>query len=255
MNTKRLMVCAAAAVVAVGGWVPVLRSLSPPRASADVGVRRELPELRTEFSNTYANADGTKTTLISSRPVNFATASGWAPINATLVADVAGSGSGVVRTVANSWTAAFAPDGVRVRDGEHELALLPVDGTAQTPRVGVDGSSVTYDEVWPGVDLRYRVLADELKEEIVLTRRPDANAFAFATSTAFEADPDAPGGLRPVGPLASAWRVPPPEVLDAGGMPVDGAVAQFTATAAAGADAGAEVVVTVDPAWLDSLGA
>src|SRR5688500_20304164 len=128
MNTKRLMVCAAAAVVAVGGWVPVLRSLSPPRASAEVDVRRELPELRTEFSNTYANADGSKTTLISSRPVNFATAAGWAPIDTTLVADVSGSGTGrgtgVVRTVANSWTAAFAPDGVRCRDGGQALALL-----------------------------------------------------------------------------------------------------------------------------------
>jgi len=253
MNTKRLMVCAAAAVVAVGGWVPVLRSLPPPRASAEVDVRRELPELRTEYSNTYANADGTKTTLISSRPVNFATAAGWAPIDTRLVADIAGGGSGVVRTVANSWTAAFAPDGVRVRDGEHELALLPVGGTARTPRVGLDGSSVTYEGVWPGVDLRYRVLADELKEEIVLTRRPDGNTFTFATSTAFEADPDAPGGLQPVGPLATAWRVPPPEVLDAEGMPVDGSVAQFTATAAAGAGAGAQVVVSVDQAWLDGL--
>ncbi len=248
-TAARLVGCAAAvATLSVGMAVPPLaaRAAVATPGSFVSGVSVEVPSLRTEFTTTFANPDGTHTTSIATRPVHYLTAAGWTPIDTALVSDA----TGVLRTGANRWSATFAPTlagGVRVADGGASLALTPLGSAPSVPVLGADAKSVTYPSVWPGVDLRYQVFSDEVKEEIVLTRRPDRTTFSFATGTPLVADPAVPGGLKPAGPLAARWRVPPPVVLDKQRVPLSAQVARFVPAA------GPRVDVVVDQTWLDGL--
>src|SRR5688500_8064118 len=52
------------------------------------GVSIELPELRTEFTRSYRNPNGTNTTRVFPRPVSYSVNGAWAPIDSALVGDV-----------------------------------------------------------------------------------------------------------------------------------------------------------------------
>lgn len=137
----------------------------------------------------------------------------------------------MVRNRANAWSATFAPlpEGVTVTGEDGPVRVSPAGAAAVAPVVEPGGTAVVYPEVWPGVDLRYHVENDRVKEDIVLKRRPKRSSFDFVTGgKSFVADPEQPGGLVPTPPPAKAkakageskkLRLAPAEVLDKEGAP------------------------------------
>ena len=221
-----------------------------PKSSFVAGVSQERPDLRDEFSRTYVNPDGTRTTKMAPYPLNYRNGEAWVPIDSKIIPDAL---PGTLRTTANRWTARFGPTGLRLEDGSDAIVFAPIGGQPVVPSASADGSSVTYAQVWPGVDIKYTAYSFEVKEEIVFHRRPDRNVFSFATGgVALESDPGAAGGLRPVGALGARWRVPPATVLDKRRSPISSPVATL---AASGQGLASRVEVRVDGAWLDSLDA
>lgn len=236
---------------AVPAAVPSAPPARPgPRGYVE-GQSRELPERRTETSREYANPDGTRATQVSAGPMNFMRDGAWTPIDSTVVADPAGGW----RSAANSWTAHFGAlsDGVAIESDRGAIRWQPRGAAAADPVVAnaPGGGTVLYADAWPGVDLRYTVRPDGVKEEILLKRRGTASSFVFGTGGARPAaDASRPGALRFAG-LATGgrdWLVPPAEAFGADGRPAPPSAASLAAQDDPAA--GPAVRVGVDPQWL-----
>ena len=141
---------------------PIAEATPPPPPS-------ELIQQRTETSKTFDNHDGTYTRTLFSGPVHFRDGQRrWQPISSEIVdADEPGY---AWRNEANSFQTLFKP---AMAD---EFLRFLIDGRAFSLSLERAGSSslqrrrfgVTYPDVFSGVDLRYDLLADRLKETLVL---------------------------------------------------------------------------------------
>lgn len=93
---------------------------------------------------------------------------------------------GVLRTRAGEWSATFAPLGA----GSGGVSVLAANGdvlswrpskvvSSVSPEASDDGLTVTYREVWPGVDLRYRLSSLGVREEMVISSPVAFASFSF----------------------------------------------------------------------------
>lgn len=145
------------------------RFVAPKKASTPKRVR-ELPGLAKENSKTFLNDDGSKTDEISQDRINYRSKDGtYLPIDTRIVE----GSDGVLSNAADSWRYEFravGSGGVSVTT-EHAstFSFAPSGGSKDVAPVLTGESTVTYRSVWPGVDLRYTVTANGLKEEMVLS--------------------------------------------------------------------------------------
>jgi RHS repeat-associated protein len=148
---------------------------------------RELPELRSRMSNTYATERGTNRTRISTVPVNFRDGGTWKPIQNELK-DSATPGY-AFENAANHWSVKI-PDAleskpVEVRDGDEFVRYSPV-GAKGSP--GKLGATAGFRDIYPGVDATYEVQTQGVKETLILAS-PQARA-------AYEFDVDVSDGIE-----------------------------------------------------------
>ncbi|MEU5941350.1 RHS repeat-associated core domain-containing protein [Micromonospora sp. NPDC047548] len=232
-------------------------SVRTPAAAAvrgfDEATSRELPERRSANERVYANSDGTETTQFSVDPINYRTADGTlAPIETRLIpADDPRTG----------WHNAAAEVDVRfaATADAPELATLGVDADhavsfnlagAARAAARVDGSTLTYPEVAPRVDLRLESRPSGVKETLVLKSPDTPTSYLFPLRTkgltARLVDgqvvfTDAAGATRAV--------IPPGDMVDSGSGP-----ARSTGVAYRLVTNGDEraLEVTLDAAWLRS---
>jgi RHS repeat-associated protein len=153
----------------------------------DQKTSRELSGRRGAHERVFANTDGTETTEFSAAPVNYRRSDGtWAPIDERLLpagTDPAAAG----------WRNAADSVGVRVapRADAPQLARVSLDAGhavgfglagAKPVRGRVDGGSVTYPSVVPGVDARLDVQGGGVKETLVLASPDAPRSFTFPLS-------------------------------------------------------------------------
>jgi hypothetical protein len=213
-----------------------------PKTGFVPGKSTEDVSKRSAQSKTFRNPDGSHTAQISGDVQHYWTGSGWADISNRLVADPAGG----YRNQANSFTARFRSSDVRVETPQGAITLNPAGDTLGAPVVDAAAETVTYPDVWPGVDVRYRVQSTGVKEELVLRRRPSMSQFPFqvgGTSLSSHAD----GSLAMSGTFAGKWKVSPPVVFDKDGNTVADAAPRFSVS-------GQKVTLAVDGTWLAGLG-
>ena len=139
------------------------------------------------------------------------------------------------------------------------MRWTPVDGVLSDPVVSDDGLTVTYREVWPGVDLRYRLSTDAVKEDIVVSSAavlPADGVFRFDVAGPGVQD-DGSGHLRFEGALASDFSIGEVEVEDSAGLPISFAdqVSQSVGGRrnGLGGDRVDTVSIGVDPGWVAGL--
>ncbi|WP_156213278.1 RHS repeat-associated core domain-containing protein [Lentzea aerocolonigenes] len=153
---------------------------SQARTGFDRAGSKEILGARDAFEKVYSNADGTETTELSATPVHYRGADGaWKPINTTVVPGVNGDWRNITNTVALQFAArADSPELVRVGvEGDHSIAYGLAGATSV--RAKVQGSTVTYGGVRPGVDMRLDVQPGGVKETLVLQGKPADNTFTF----------------------------------------------------------------------------
>ncbi len=179
-------VCAVAA--GLMGWLVVTPTSSQPAAAVAAapsagktpveqakasGERVEVLAQRTEDSQTFANPDGTFTLEQSSVPVRTRRNGQWVDLDATLVR----GGDGLIRPKAAATEMAFSDGG-----GEPLVALdsdgRKVDITWPTdlPAPVVEGDSLTYPSVYPGVDLKVNVTTQSFSQVLVVHNKEAAQA-------------------------------------------------------------------------------
>jgi RHS repeat-associated protein len=129
----------------------------------------ELLQYRTASSRTYDNHDGTFRTALYSGRVHYRNAQGdWQPISSELVAtDEPGY---AWQNEANSFHAYFASqlgdDFLQLAPGERSFLFSLQDGAHVSAQTRARG--LTYPNVFPGVDLRYDLRPDGVKEQLLL---------------------------------------------------------------------------------------
>ncbi|MFD3452861.1 LamG domain-containing protein [Streptomyces sp. NPDC058691] len=192
---------------------------TPSEQAADSGEPVEVTALRTEYSTTMANPDGTFTLDQSASPVRAKAPDGsWRGIDPTLERRTDGS-VGPKSAVADL---SFSGGG----DG-HDLIRVGKDGRSVTlgwpttlPSPTLDGSTATYAEVLPGVDLQLTATAEGYRQVFVVKTAEAAanpeleNIELTAKGTRLDVVPGAGGGMRAIddngntvlrGPAGQMW--------------------------------------------------
>ncbi|MGW0556181.1 polymorphic toxin-type HINT domain-containing protein [Streptomyces sp. NPDC002926] len=143
---------------------------------------KEIVSERDARSRTYANEDGTRTSELSTTPINYRDAHGvWRPIDANLVERN------------GNWVNTADSVDLRIADRADAAQLAAVTlpsgesfgyglSGAAAVRGSAEGSRVSYEKVLPGTDLWLDSQAGGVKETLVL-RSPDApGSFVFPLS-------------------------------------------------------------------------
>ncbi|MBI4933672.1 MAG: hypothetical protein HY828_07325 [Actinobacteria bacterium] len=217
----------------------------PARSTAD-------PAQRSRFVTVFENPDGTRSATFGSEAQNYLLPNGrWVPIDPRLL-PVAGQ-PGMFSTAASSMSLTVSSAGVEIRGESGGLiTMVPGAGAVRlpVPVISADGLTATYSEVWPGVDVRFRVTNATVAKEIVL-KSPSAPSSFDVAVTGVELAQDASSKLAVVG--SSDFGIGQVEVLDKAGTPVNAQARPSQRLRAGGSKASPVVSLGVDPAWLGSL--
>ncbi len=159
--------------------VEVTTPAPAPVKGFDRGTSKEIVSERDARSRTYANEDGTRTSEISTDPINYRDEQGtWRPIDSELVEQTGGWAN-----AADSVALRFAD---RADAGELASVTLPsgesfgygLSGAASVPGTA-DGARVAYEQVLPETDLWLDSQAGGVKETLLLKSATAPNSFVF----------------------------------------------------------------------------
>ena len=193
-------------------------------AEASQGDGFELTDRRTRTSKTFRNPDGTLTTSLFTVPVHFRNERGaWQEIESQLVpADEEGY---AFANRANRFRALFkpalGPEFLRIVVEGKPFAFTPVDAASKPARA--QGSRIAYAAPFPGADLRYDVLAEGVKETLVLSDATAPTHYRFLLTpppgTRVDVEPRVDGSWGVIVPAYedALFVLAAPEVTDAAG--------------------------------------
>ncbi|WP_214415931.1 phospholipase A2 [Sphaerisporangium fuscum] len=137
------------------------------------GKRIKVSDLTTETDEFYVNPDGTTTREHRYRPVRVRRDGGWTPVDTTLVAGPDGS----IAPKAAAMDVRFSGGGdgplVTAMDDGTRLRLGSPFGRLPAP--ALNGSSATYPDVLPGVDLVVTADVDGFAQKLVVKDRAAAD--------------------------------------------------------------------------------
>ena len=217
---------------------PVAQSVSgqpPANGTSESDGRRHFDQATSKVigrdakTNTFVNADGSRTLQSSVGSLNYETADGsWLPIDNSLTSDPDREGG--VTNAANGWRVHFgtSAQGVSLDTEAGSIGIVAKGAADVVPEVS--GSTVTYKDLWPGTDLKYVVTADAVKETIVIKSADAGASFGFTTVTGSKQEvlagtakaptsmaADEGGGLVLPGALGNAVHIDAPIVVSADG--------------------------------------
>jgi RHS repeat-associated protein len=172
---------------------PIRDVAGPSAAKAGAGARKELTRLRSANSKTYLNPNGSRTTVVSSEPMHFRDAAGrWRAIDTRLVASRAQGFA--FENSANDFRAFFK------RRLDEDYLRIDVDGRpfrldlvgAGRPSARRAGGGLLYEDAFPGVDLRYELVPDGVKEtlELASAEVPTTYRFLLTPPDGVRAEPE-----------------------------------------------------------------
>ena len=192
--------------------------LSAATAGRNFKKGEEVAALRTRYSRTISQGDGSFNTEISSAPINFRASNGsLKPVDSTLV-DQGERWSNRAAGFDARFPETLGEQPIRVGDEGQSLEMTPLDSAAAKGTFRSD--QVTYPDVWPDTDLVYHSNARGVKEGIVLATAsaPLTYEFELGLSDGLEARSTDDGGYDIFDPAGkTAFTIPPAFAQDANG--------------------------------------
>ncbi|HUS25893.1 MAG TPA: PA14 domain-containing protein [Nevskiaceae bacterium] len=253
---------------------PTAGGLASSVAAQPTITPHELTEKRTATSKIDLNKDGSQTVTAYASPHFYKNNGKWDEIKTNLVEDTNAADStnpigralgraesllpgdpATFKVAANDWQARFASTNdkvgmVRLQYQGQTVSLSPVNGAAVTPVKSTDRHGrdvITYHNVWPGIDVRYEVRSNMLKEFVLLKNANATATYGFTVSGAsLVASKDVPGGYNLKGALEKSFQIEPLTVSLAKDGPTLKPVTNQTFKDGA-------LTVQVDQQWLKSL--
>ncbi|HEX8065684.1 MAG TPA: DNRLRE domain-containing protein [Thermoleophilaceae bacterium] len=215
---------------------------------ADGRIVRELPNLRTATSRTFATSAGTNVTRVYSDPVNFRSGDRWLAIDSRLrPSDRPGAALANTADAHSVELPDSLADPVEVRDGDDHVRFSLAGARGVAPSGG--GLEARYDGALPGVDVAYESRPGSLKESLVLAS-PDAGGtfrFSVETSDGLQARENDAGGIDFVRDGKVRLSFAPPHMRDSARVP---AVSRDVSYDLSGSAGEYDVVLRADRRWL-----
>ncbi|MFI6885299.1 DNRLRE domain-containing protein [Streptosporangium canum] len=219
---------------------------------------KELTGKRSANGSVFELDDGRRQVELSSVPRHYKDAAGtWKDID-TRIGSVAEDGF-THGNDASGFSSRFGDATgklAKIQLGKRQLTL-GVAGDSRKIAPKVDGSTVTYPGVWDGADVVYKVTAEGVKEYLVLSKPPAADAsFAFTVKTGgVSAKQNTDGSITFTadGADVPTFTIPKPFMIDATDDPASPYGKRYSeaVTQTLGGQ-GAETTITLKPdaAWL-----
>ena len=213
---------AAPALLPAAGDGPIRQTEAEAVAHAvEIGQRVEIGAFRGESRETYANPDGTLTSVDHAQPVRVVREGRWVPVDATLV--TAPDGSIAPRAAALGLRLSGGGDTPLVRV-ERANRSMTLDWPGPLPEPTIDGGQATYPEVLSGVDLVVNAGITGFSHVLVVktpeaAQLPELAELRFGLDTAGLTVQDSPeGGLAAVDDATGApvLEAATPKMWDSG---------------------------------------
>jgi hypothetical protein len=144
---------------------PIAAAESPFRQAQRTGKKVEITTARTEYNTSYADPAGTTTLAMSSEPVRVRRGAGWVLPDPTLAARA----DGMIAPRASTIDVAFSSGGqVPLATLRHGSETLQIAAPMALPAPVLAGTSATYPNVLPDVDLVMTVTGESFSEVFVV---------------------------------------------------------------------------------------
>ncbi|MGE5576811.1 MAG: hypothetical protein ACM3TT_06385 [Syntrophothermus sp.] len=235
--------------VLIKSFVLFLALILPMASPVLADSRKELIGERTEYTKKFDNGDRTITFQVSSSPLHYQDDAGtWQDIDL----DVTNIGEpdyelGVLKNKFKTRFGRHANQPTRF-DFKGAWVQFKPEGSKNVPGVAA-GSTVTYQGAWEGADLRYKVGAEELKEEIVLQAPGAVTRFRFhfvAHGVSARQEADGSIGFYLADGIKS-FTMPAPFMYDSAQQPVSSDAVKYELTQQGN---GFYLDIAPDQAWL-----
>jgi|GEM_PF-720000 len=197
-----------APATAVDGAEPVRQTEAEAFAHAvEIGERVEIGALQSESTQTFANPDGTLTSVQHAQPFRVVRDGQWVPTDATLVTAADGSIGPRAATLGLRLSGGGDTPLVRVERAGRSMTL---DWPGALPEPTVDGDQAVYAEVLPDVDLVVDVEVTGFSHVLVVktpeaAQQPELAELEFGLATAGLTVQDGlEGGLAAVDTVSGA---------------------------------------------------
>ena len=179
---------------------------SPFERARRTKTRVEITTARTEYNTSYADPSGTTTLRMSTVPVRVRRGTGWTAVDPTLARRT----DGTIAPKASTLDVGFSGGGdvplITYHEGDR---VLHIDAPMALPAPVLSGTSATYPEVLPGVDLVVNVTGESFGEVFVVktaaaAKNPALKALRFALAgRGLELHRTASGGIDVTGSTGS----------------------------------------------------
>ncbi|MBL1108800.1 LamG domain-containing protein [Streptomyces sp. 5-8] len=205
---------------------PALTASAAQTAAARSGHRVEILSLRDERSTTYANPDGTFTVSEYVQPVRTRVNGKWTPIDTTLVRQKNGSYAPKAALSAMAFSGGGDTTFAEIQKDGRSLSL---DWQEKLPKPKVHGSTATYLDVLPGVDLKVTASAEGFSHVLVVKNakaaaNPELDRLRLPVDTSsVKLKETGDGGLTATdtGDGGTVFEAPQPVMWDSSHAPVD----------------------------------
>jgi YD repeat-containing protein len=176
---------------AVGSEQPTTSEQPSPNELKPV---RELPELRTANSDTFAQADGSRLLKISLHQLNYKVNGVFQPINDQLEAGADGSSHPVASPTPVSFPATLSSAPVTIGPSAQQLSFALQGASAAST---TSGSTSTYAGALPGVDMSYSTSSESVRETLTLASAsaPTTYKYDLSLSAGLKASLSPSGGV------------------------------------------------------------
>ncbi len=140
---------------------------------------REITSMRTAYTSTYENADGTRTLEYSTDQLNYESNGKWQKVD-NQIARYEFNGKQFYAGNAGDTSVVLGDlgDGIDISVPGTSIRMKPAGAKTNAP-VMQAGNSVIYKNVWPGVDIEYEVRGESVKEIIILKNKAAKTSFDF----------------------------------------------------------------------------
>ncbi|WP_369233806.1 LamG-like jellyroll fold domain-containing protein [Streptomyces sp. R21] len=200
---------------------PALTQAAAQAKAAKSGDPVEILSLRDERSTTVANPDGTFTTTEYVQPVRTRQNGKWTKIDTTLVEQKNGTYAPKAALAAMSFSGGGDTTFAEIEKDGHALSL---DWVKELPKPKIDGSTATYANVLPGVDLNVTANAEGFSHVLVVKNakaaaNPELAELELSVDTSLlKVEENADGGLTATdtGSGGTVFEAPQPLMWDSG---------------------------------------
>ena len=210
---------------------------------------REIPALRTSTSRTFSTDAGTNVTRAYAKPVNFRAGGAWHLIDNRLKSDPAPGRA--LENAANAYDLtlpdSLAAEPVEVVSGEDRVSFSLDGAAAGAPQAR--GTTATYPNALPGVDVTYEAQNNAVKEALVLDSAAAGSKYTFSVdvSDGLRARINDAGGVDFVRDGKVRMSFAPPYMHDSAPTPARSEKVAFDLRETG---SGYELLLRADPRWL-----